>query len=869
LGKPCSPLEVETMQDRKARFIPLILIALLLITPLPAGSALPVSSSDRTPALQADGPAGDPLSFAPAAADLWQAECVDCPPQIQGFGDRSIQLDSSGRPHIAYAGAQIYYARYDGLAWQIEVVEDVVGAAFCVSLALDAADHPHLAYSNPSDGNLKYAWHDGVNWHVEIVDSMTDSCSLALDGAGRPHIGYLDSTTYDLKYAWHDGTSWHVETVDGGGDVGYELSMALETSGRPHISYYKTTNRNLKYAWHDGSGWHIETVDNVGDVGRYPSLAVDSSGQVHISYHAYGSWEGGDESLKYARHDGTGWHIETVATGWEVGQNTSLVLDADGRPHISYEEDFGDLAGLRYAWYDGAAWHVEAVPDPGRVGWSTSLALDGEGLPHIAYLDLPDYSHIHLKYAHYDGTAWQTEYVDYSRKLGADPSLALDAAGRPHVSYREAVGPGLKYAWYDGSSWHSQWVDPQARNAEFTSLALDAADRPHIAYHYWDGITSELRYARYDGANWLVATVDGAAGARASLALDSAGQPHISYAGSHGPLKYARYVGGAWNIQIVDPLATSVTATSLALDGADHPHIGYTVWDSSAGDQLQYAWFDGLSWQVEVVIPSDYDTSIDTGEQLLALDANGQPHLIYSTWGVELTPTLNYAWRDGTGWHVEIVDSSGHSFSRAALVLDTAGRPHISYDESDSEHLKYAWHDGMGWQIEQAAVIGWGTDASLALDTAGQARIAFGYSVSSVYWLKYAQRTAPLLSLDKQNVPRADVSPGETITYSLALDGPGIEVRLWDPLPAGVAYVAGSLTPPAIYSPTANAVEWHGILPTDTSQVVAFQVTLTLSGTPLANTAWLTDVAYGLVVSSTAIVNAYRHYLPVVWRYVP
>jgi hypothetical protein len=50
---------------------------------------------------------------------------------------------------------------------------------------------------------------------------------------------------------------------------------------------------------------------------------------------------------------------------------------------------------------------------------------------------------------------------------------------------------------------------------------------------------------------------------------------------------------------------------------------------------------------------------------------------------------------------------------------------------------------------------------------------------------------------------------------------------------------------------------------------VAFQVTLTLSGTSVVNTAWLTDVAYGVVVSSTAVVNARRHYLPLVLRYVP
>jgi uncharacterized repeat protein (TIGR01451 family) len=157
-------------------------------------------------------------------------------------------------------------------------------------------------------------------------------------------------------------------------------------------------------------------------------------------------------------------------------------------------------------------------------------------------------------------------------------------------------------------------------------------------------------------------------------------------------------------------------------------------------------------------------------------------------------------------------------------------------------------------------------DTSLVLDASGQPQIAFSRIDPPAYWLKYARRAAPFLSLDEQSYPRTGVSSGETVTYTLALYGPGLEVLLVDPLPAGVAYVAGSLTPPAIYNPTSNAIVWHGILPTDTSQIVSFQVTLTLSGTPLANTAWLTDVASRVVVSSTAIVNARRQYLPVVWR---
>jgi len=82
------------------------------------------------------------------------------------------------------------------------------------SLALDAADHPHVAYGGDQ---LYYAYHDGANWHVETVDAGLQVgiyASLQLDAAGRPHIGYYDRADDALKYAYHDGTDWRLQTVD-------------------------------------------------------------------------------------------------------------------------------------------------------------------------------------------------------------------------------------------------------------------------------------------------------------------------------------------------------------------------------------------------------------------------------------------------------------------------------------------------------------------------------------------------------------------------------------------------------------------------------------------------------------------------------
>lgn len=130
-----------------------------------------------------------------------------------------------------------------------------------------------------------------------------------------------------------------------------------------------------------------------------------------------------------------------------------------------------------------------------------------------------------------------------------------------------------------------------------------------------------------------------------------------------------------------------------------------------------------------------------------------------------------------------------------------------------------------------------------------------------------ARRLPGPADLRKEGVPANGAHAGEPITFTLTFDGPGQEVELWDPLPANVEYISGTVSPPVVYSPTANAIVWRGTLPTGTLMVFQFQVTAAFTGTaplPIVNTAWLTDVAGGTATSSTAIVNGVHLYLPLV-----
>jgi hypothetical protein len=419
-------------------------------------------------------------------------------------------------------------------------------------------------------------------------------------------------------------------------------------------------------------------VDNSSKwVGYGTSLALDpKTDRMHISYLDYaGTWDGAGK-LIYRSGIGTAWDPPvivddsiswTTREGTEMARYTSIELDPDGNPQISYMD--WRNGHLKFARKIAAGdkdttqdrWQVETVDGSSSyAGWGSSLAVDRQGNPHISYLrqagfgDAPE-----LRYAHWNGTDWDKQTLatiagkDDAGKFwnenvnpGAITSIALDSAGRPHISYVDYNrDPGKE------ETCHLSGTD----KAPF-SLCSENLQLMHTAWNgeawitepvdqtYWDDDFDQVRYVNVLDPNTVLYTRHGL---YSSLEIDAQDHPHISYfsirnklcvnfdialPGSPlcdaqwiGNLKYASHDGSAWTTEVADDSTNSVGLySSLKIDRYGNPHISYMDWKNGF---LRYATRSGGSHWLKSI--PDRQNS-DTGRfSSLALDAQGLPRIVY------------------------------------------------------------------------------------------------------------------------------------------------------------------------------------------------------------------------------------------------
>ena len=468
-----------------------------------------------------------------------------------------------------------------------------------------------------------------------------------------------------------------VLTIGSGGNITPVLKKSGTDPGTIEIhSPFPTLDDEVSHATRSNY-WdvHLVDADDETDVGKWTSIALDSNNLPHISYN-----DASQMFLKYAHYDGSEWSIETVdgtAEGDHVGKGTSIALDSSDHPHISYYD--GPTRDLKYAHFDGAQWSKVTVDSDGEVGKYTSIALNSSGMPHIAYLDM---NNSKLKYAYFDGVQWNIETLPMTEDVDRECSLVLDSSDNPHICYYDLTHHDLKYMWFDGAQWHTETVDSQGELGRWPSLQLDSDERPHISYREErDGEADFLKYAYFDGVIWNTEYVDktGSPGRFSSLALDSTDAPHISYldrGNNDEGLKYAHFDGAQWSKLTVDSDGEVGRYTSMAMGANDTPHISY--YDFSTMN-LRYAVMDKDNDHVPPELEADNSPGSSSAGDTYHFNISASDN-----WYID---TLYVNWSHGNlGGNISLTDPEGDGTWVASITLDenTSGLIYTVYIKDTS-----------------------------------------------------------------------------------------------------------------------------------------------------------------------------------------
>jgi len=384
------------------------------------------------------------------------------------------------------------------------------------------------------------------------------------------------------------------------------------------------------------------------------------------------------------------WQIETADSVDGMGEYSqiSLALDSNNNPNVSYGNFLpGGLSSyLKYAKWTGSSWSTQTVDSGGLVGAYSSIALDSNDNPHISYIDSTNGT---LKYAKWTGSSWSTQTVDVAEL--EDISIALDSNNNPHIVYTK--NSAIKYAKWTGSAWSTQTVISDWWNASGPSIALDSNNDPHITYHVANTYqnTNGLNYAKWTGSSWSMLTV-ASDGGRSSIALDSNNNPYISYIDTNLKLKFAKWTGVSWLIQTVGSVNSSPGFTSIAIDSNSIPYIsyrnnnGYLICTKLMDDSLLTQTID-TSWVAANSIALDANNNPSViyigGGLKYAKFANNSPIL---TWANE----VNYI---ADGLNPEVGDRSTSFVFRVKYADADNDAPYTGYPKL---HIKQSGSEILG-----------------------------------------------------------------------------------------------------------------------------------------------------------------------------
>jgi len=270
-----------------------------------------------------------------------------------------------------------------------------IGLAYALDGSPIVAYHDHQDVEFNMDlGDLVVATRTDAGWtNSAATDDGHDGwdSTVAVSEDGTVHAAGIDPQQFDredgIQHYQLRGNRWTVTPI-GSGPIEYEwnVSLAIKPDGEPALTYFDNNTQNLKYAERNDNAWSIETVVEAGDVGRFSSLAIDDEGTPHISF--YENIDETSGTVRYATRVGRTWVTEQVGVLDDVvlaftgaRRTTSLALHPNGAPVIASS----DQSGVFIATRTSSGWETSTVVSANDFvsGQMVDLGIDQSGTPHL------------------------------------------------------------------------------------------------------------------------------------------------------------------------------------------------------------------------------------------------------------------------------------------------------------------------------------------------------------------------------------------------------------------------------------------------------------------------------------------------------
>ncbi len=183
----------------------------------------------------------------------------------------------------------------------------------------------------------------------------------------------------------------------------------------------------------------------------------------------------------------------------------------------------------------------------------------------------------------------------------------------------------------------------------------------------------------------------------------------------------------------------------IALDASGNPHVVWRAYDSSMYDRIWYSENTGSGWSA----PLNISPGIDRNNEMpqIALDAGGNPHVVWYGDDGLVGGRIYYSANTGSGWSAPLNISAGLTDNFAPrIALDAGGNPQVVWRGKEGGvvgWIYYSANTGSGWSAPLNISPGMtgNNNPQIALDAGGNPHVAWIGISGSYTRIHYSEKT--------------------------------------------------------------------------------------------------------------------------------